>query len=178
MNFGAVVYLPEEISSFWVFVGFSLSVTCWAECCFRSLSALMRITPVDAVNLFFCTKIVTFKYNVYRHKMWPAGKFKSKRSSLKQPHWSACCACLCVRTPLLPPAILFVLYPLSLFHPPSFVAASLCTYMSSCFSKTIQQSTFSHKRASFETRFALQSNQWWCSADFGVSGWSKRETFK
>lgn len=171
MNFGAVVYLPEEISSFWVFVGFSFSVMCWSECCVRDL---MRITLVDTVNLLFSTKIVTFKYNVYRHKMSPAGEFKSKCSSLKWPHWSACCACLRVWGLPCCHQLLCLCCILCLFRPPSFVAASLCTYMSSCFSKTIEQSTLSHKQALFKPGFFAAVQPAMCDAGFGVS----RETFK
>lgn len=54
--------------------------------------------------------LAAFRDIVYWHKMSQAGEFKAKLSSLKNPHWFAC---VCVRTPLLPPAILFVFFILS-----------------------------------------------------------------
>lgn len=97
-----MVYAPGGVSSFWVFVGFRFSVRSWSKCCFR---VCYKTSAVNTVNL-------SVMLSAKCHRL-----LNLKQKSLIWPHWSACCVCLCV----LPPAILFVLYPLSLFHPPSFV---------------------------------------------------------
>ena len=99
--------------------------------------------------LSFAPETVTFRFTAYCHKMSQAGEFKAKPSSLKS-HTGQHAVCVCV----CEDSLVTTSYSLCVASSASFTLLPLlqlpfCTYMSSCFRKTIQQSTFALTQTGF-----------------------------
>lgn len=128
----------------WVHRGVWLCNQLWAS------SRLANLIKQSKSYFFTSVQNCALQFQHALLKMPQTGKWNV--SALVTSVCVCLCVFVCVRTPLSPLATLFVLYPLSVFCSPFFVAASFRTYMSSCFTEIRQWSTFSHKRALFNRR--------------------------